>query len=841
MAILKTSANKSLSFEFHSLTELRDAAERLNIDLNFSSDYSLLFQPYQMRGGISPNRFCVQPLEGGDAADDGSPGELTLRRYRRFAEGGFGLIWIEAVAVEPSARSNPRQLCLTRANAAAFSAFAESIRACARERWQHEICLILQLSHAGRYCAPDGLSVPLLVEPEVNSRSENMRCARDEVVSDIELERLQQSFIERAHLALELGFDGVDIKACYNDLIFELLQADNRPGRFGGSLINRSRFLCEVVGGIKEHHPNALLASRLSLPHETTDETIELASRVRAAGVALLNVTTPDASGRQGESGNSALRELNQSVLTLQDIRNAVPELAIVAGGVSWLRHYLPAAGAAILQSGAADLIGIGRAALAYPDLVADLVNDGALHAERCCLGCDACVQLLKDNGVAGCAVTDGAIYAAEYRERRFSAVDNLREEAQRCRQCAPAPCRSGCPADIDVPAFLKAFVEDDVAGAYEILRSKNVLSAMCALLCPVNTLCESRCVAGILDGRPIPIHAIQFLVCQQAAASALTGVRLPEATSGKMIAVIGAGPAGVSCAAELLERGHRVVIYERSSRLGGTPELLINQARFSGAAAEVEALLKPALHRGRVLIKCGFELGDNLSLHEVRHAYDAVFLATGVWGEKTLGAVPGVVSGVEFLARVRSGKLRTVPRRVVLLAGGDSAMDCARGVLDLGASELLIVYAGALAELHWHLPDSWFRTSGVHFLTMTQPLGYATDSSGSLCALKICNKLNAQSENSDVAMNLLQTTLVIEAMGLEIENTVKRALAELEFSDHGLLCRSAPDSYNCGLPGVFAGGALINGGDSVVRCITEGRRAAVEIDDYLRKQSGLL
>jgi glutamate synthase (NADPH/NADH) small chain len=412
--------------------------------------------------------------------------------------------------------------------------------------------------------------------------------------------------------------------------------------------------------------------------------------------------------------------------------------------------------------------------------------------------------------------------------------MDNLRAEARRCRGCEPAPCRAGCPTRIDVPAFLKAFADDQLDAAYEILCQSNVLPGMCSHLCPVGLLCEGRCVAGLLDGVPIPIHDIQYAVYWHALQSGLTGLHLPEKKSGKKIAIVGAGPAGISCAVMLLERGHQVVLFERSSRLGGTPELAIRASRFPGAHDEVQAVLRPALHQARLVIRFGTELGTDVSLADLQRDHDAVFLSAGVYGEQSLGHAHGVLPGLRFLCQAKTGALRSLPARVILLAGGDSAMDCARVALELGAEELLIVYARALSEMHWHMADAWFRTEGVHFLTMTCPVGYQVDPDGKVSGVKVSRILDEGAKDAPVTDAILPSTLIIEAMGLGLEPSLAAALPGCSFTDEGLLKTVVASSSVCGLPGLFAGGGMINGGDSVVQCIAEGMRAGREIDSFL-------
>lgn len=807
-------------FHLETLDELGREVRRLNLTVPVSGDVSPLSEPLVIGGVRVPNRLCVQPMEGCDAGVGGVPGELTLRRYRRYAEGGFGLIWLEATAVDGQCRSNPRQLWMNRSNVKGFAELVRDIRQAARHRWGHEVVILLQLSHAGRYSNPEGIPDPLIAWHDTAMDRRQGIPDDYEVVSDDYLDRLRDVYLEAGYLAMEAGFDGVDVKACHGDLLAELLSAFGRPGRYGGSLENRSRFLRETTETLGKAFPGAVLAARVSIPDG--QEPVELARVLQVAGTRILNISEPPAD-------QAPLVQAARLMAVTRIVQQAVPAMAVVGGGFSWFRHFLPDVAAGFLREGYGAMIGVGRAALAYPSLAGDLLRTGRMDPDKCCIACSACMQLIKDGGTSGCAVMDSEIYGAAYRSHRHFAPDNLRKEAKRCLGCEPAPCRSACPARIDVPAFIKAFAQDEPAKAYEIIRRANVLPEMCAHLCPVGRMCEGRCVTNTLEGNPIPIHDIQYAVSWNARHDGLTGVRVPQAETGKRVAVVGGGPAGVACAVTLLERGHHVVLFERAARLGGTPELLIRASRFSGARDEVEAVLKPALCEARLTVKFGCELGREITLEGLRRGHDAVFLAAGVWSERSLGRPEGVWDGVGFLRGARSGDIESVPSRVILLAGGDSAMDCAMVARELGARELTIVYAGPLSEMHWHMPDSWFRTEGVQFMTMTRPVGYEIDAGGKVSGLKVCRQPGVMPEAGAVAADL-----IIEAMGLGVGEALAAALSPCELTGEGLVKTVGANSLSCGIPGVYAGGGLINGGASVVQCVEEGMRAGREISDYL-------
>lgn len=830
-------------FRLETLGQLRDEARRLNLTLPVADDVAVLQEPVVIGGLKIPNRLCVQPMEGCDAGTGGVPGELTLRRYRRYAEGGFGLIWFEATAVDGPCRSNARQLWMTRRNVNAFAELVRDIKQTAHHRWGHNAVVILQLSHAGRYAKPEGVADPMIAfhDPALDRRQGIP--ADYPVMTDDYLDRLQETYVEAGRLAGEAGFDGVDVKACHGDLPAELLAAFTRPGRYGGSFENRSRFLRETTAKLRAALPGYLLASRITVNvteprnpgREDLSEPQLLARSLREAGVQVLSISNGVAAESEPESVGSPLVRFAKQFEITRAIQRAIPTVPVVAGGFSWFRHLLPNVAAGVVREGGAALIGVGRAALAYPALAADLMRAGRLDPDQCCINCSACMQLVKDGGRVGCAIMDSEIYGTEYRHRRHFAMDNLREEARRCLGCEPAPCRSGCPARIDVPAFIKAFAEDEIEKAYDIIRQTNVLPGMCAHLCPVGSMCEGRCVANTLEGNPIPIHDLQYAVSWIARQRGHAGVRVPEQETGKLVAIVGGGPAGIACAVMLLEQGHQVVVFERAARLGGTPELAIRASRFTGAQDEVDAILKPALCEGRLTLKFGVELGRGITLDAVRREHDAVFLATGVWRERSLGHPDGVVDGVSFLRQAKAKEIQSVPQRVILLAGGDSAMDSASMALELGARELIIVYAGALSEMHWHMPDSWFRTEGVQFMTLTRPVGYRVGADGKVSGLKVQPNPGGASQENPGNEVVLEAELIIEAMGLELESSLVVALPACQFSDAGLLKTVNAETLSCGVPGVFAGGGLINGGAAVVQCVAEGMRAGREINLFLQ------
>ena len=219
------------SFHYNTLEELKQAAASVGEDLPLSENISLLNQPLQIWQHTLPNRLAIQPMEGCDGEVDGSPGELTFRRYRRFAESGGALIWEEATAIVPEGRANPRQLMLTEKNLDSFRRLTDEIREYSQRKNGFAPLLILQATHSGRYSKPQGTPAPLIAyHNPIFEQKVPIDDAR--IVSDDYLKRLPEQYAKTAVLAAKAGFDGVDIKACHRYLMSELLSAYTRPGLY---------------------------------------------------------------------------------------------------------------------------------------------------------------------------------------------------------------------------------------------------------------------------------------------------------------------------------------------------------------------------------------------------------------------------------------------------------------------------------------------------------------------------------------------------------------------------------------------------------------------------------
>jgi NADPH-dependent glutamate synthase beta subunit-like oxidoreductase/2,4-dienoyl-CoA reductase-like NADH-dependent reductase (Old Yellow Enzyme family) len=868
-------------FHLKNLDQLRAEIERLGLEMSIDEDVSVLSTPLTIAEKTMPNRFSVQPMEGFDAHPNGSPGELSFRRYRRYASGGFGLIWFEATAVMEEARSNPGQLWLHTGSVGAFRELVESTRRAAQERFDRDVILIVQLTHSGRYSKSTGRPRPLIAHrsPILDPRHD---LPEDyPVVSDDYLDRLQDTYVEVAKLAAQAGFDGVDIKSCHRYLVSELLASFTREGKYGGSFENRTRLLRESLARIKDEVPGVFITTRvnaydaISYPYgfgvdkddyrvPDLTEPIELVRILREMEIPVLNVSIGNPYfnphfGRPYDfpiKGFSVpdehpLTGLDRFMSITRQIQESFPNLPVIGSGYTWLRQFMPYVAAGTINSSGATVLGIGRGAFAYPDTPRDVIETGRMDPAKCCVTCSACTQIMRDGGKTGCVVRDSEIYGPQYRLGRRFSLDRLQEEARRCRDCEQATCTTGCPAHVDVPAFIKAFAEGDIETSYDVLRASNVLPEMCATICPSEVQCEGGCLENIFCLNPVAIRDIQLVVSRIARREGLTGVRLPKRASGKRVAIVGGGPAGVAGAIKLLELGHQVTIFERGQKLGGTPDCIIPADRYGEAGSEVDAVLEPARKAGRIEVKFGQALGEEVALDDLRRDYDAVLIAVGLSKSSSLGDAEGVVDALAFLRQAKTGSLTAVPDKVAVLGGGNTAMDAAVTARNLGATDVYLVYRRSFGQMPaWPKERDEALESGVHFMLLMQPVGYETDRDGKLTGLRVQRtELGAPDDSGrrrpvpvEGSESVLNVGLVVEALGQGVSDALREALESegVAFTQRGLIetarlsSKSVDGSSATSVAGVFAAGDLVNGGTTAVQGISEGMQAAEEIDRYL-------
>ena len=445
------------------VAERRDRLDELAIDLPSDSEAlpspaSPLAAAWPLAPGlVAANRWVVQPMEGWDALADGTPSELTYRRWRNFGRSGAGLVWGgEAAAVTPEGRANPNQLIVADDTAPALGSLRRALLAAATEAGNPTPVVGLQLTHSGRWSRPERAGRhPMIAyrHPILDTRADVI--GDDAVLTDDAVDDLVHSFARAAALAQSEGFDFVDVKHCHGYLLHEFLTARRRSGRWGGpSLEERTRLIAQVVSAVRDAAPGLPIGVRLSLfdlvPHRRgrtgrgepepvalpyTDsfgvmiddptrpdltEPLALVSRLPSLGVAMLNVSggspyyvahaqRPAAfpAGDGYDPPEDPLVGVARLLDAARAAQRAAPDMPVVSSGWSYLQEYLPHVAQACVRNGWFGGVGIGRMVLAYPELPSDVLAGRPIHARRLCRTFSDCTTAPRAGLVSGCYPLD--------------------------------------------------------------------------------------------------------------------------------------------------------------------------------------------------------------------------------------------------------------------------------------------------------------------------------------------------------------------------------------------------------------------------------------------------
>jgi dihydropyrimidine dehydrogenase (NAD+) subunit PreT len=410
--------------------------------------------------------------------------------------------------------------------------------------------------------------------------------------------------------------------------------------------------------------------------------------------------------------------------------------------------------------------------------------------------------------------------------------------EADRCYFCYDAPCQTACPTSIDIPLFIREIATGNSLGAAETILSANIMGGMCARVCPTETLCEEACVREAAEGKPVKIGLLQRHATDALMASGSQPFNRGPAT-GKRVAVVGGGPAGLSCAHRLAMLGHDVTIFESRSKLGGLNEygIAAYKATNDFAQAEVEFILGI----GGIRVETGRVLGENLDLASLRRDHDAVFLGMGLAGVNKLGlegegALEGIVDAVDYIARLRQARdLGTLPvgRRIVVIGGGMTAIDAAVQSKRLGAEDVTVVYrrgeqAMKASAYERHLA----QTNGVLIRTWAMPVALLGDS-GNVTGVtfertrEVEGRLVGTGETYTIPADMVFT-----AIGQILIPSALGGTDVLALSDGRIV---VDQDGRTSVAGVWAGGDCVAGGqDLTVAAVEDGKLAAHAIDRSL-------
>ncbi|HDR9011811.1 NAD(P)-dependent oxidoreductase [Burkholderia vietnamiensis] len=402
---------------------------------------------------------------------------------------------------------------------------------------------------------------------------------------------------------------------------------------------------------------------------------------------------------------------------------------------------------------------------------------------------------------------------------------------ASRCHYCYDAPCVQACPTQIDIPSFIRKIGNGNLKGAAMDILGANPLGGMCARVCPTEILCEGACVRNHQDAQPVAIGALQRHATDWAMATgAVRFTRAPD--TGRHVAVVGAGPAGLACAHRLALAGHRVTVFDARPKAGGLNEygIAAYKAVDDFAQREVEWLLSV----GGIALQTGVALGRDVTLDALRERHDAVFVATGLTGVRTLAIdgeqLSGVMNAVDFIEQVRQADaLENVPvgRRVVVIGGGNTAIDAAVQSRKLGAQRVTMVYRRGVDAMSATWAEREFaQTSGVTLVTHAKPVRIVGEG-GHVTRVEF---ESASGERFDI-----EADMVLKAIG---QTLVPAGIDAALLTADGT--RIAVDAHGrTVLPDVWAGGdcAATDGIDLTVQAVQDGKRAAAAIDAALAQR----
>ncbi len=415
--------------------------------------------------------------------------------------------------------------------------------------------------------------------------------------------------------------------------------------------------------------------------------------------------------------------------------------------------------------------------------------------------------------------------------------------EADRCYFCFDAPCVSACPTGIDIPLFIRQIAAGNLKGSAATIFKANIMGGMCARACPTETLCEEACVRNLHEKKPVQIGFLQRRATDYAMAENIQFFRRQE-KSGRRIAIVGGGPAGLSCAHGLAARGHDAVVFESREKIGGLNEYGIAAYKTPDnfAAREVEYVLAI----GGIAVKTGFRLGENISLSQLREEFDAVFLGIGLSGANALGVeneeMAGVADAVDFIANLRRSKNLAeiaVGRRVVIIGGGMTAIDAACQSMRLGAEESVIVYRRGPAEMGASEKERRFaQTAGVvikHWAAPRRVIG----ENGRARAVEFERTMSGDDGKLRGTGDFftLESDMIFKAVGQKLTPSplMENGRDLLAIEGNRIAVNTERQTS---LDDVWAGGDCVaDGSDLTVVAVQDGKIAAESIDRRLRER----
>ncbi|WP_432651629.1 NADPH-dependent glutamate synthase [Huintestinicola sp.] len=425
-------------------------------------------------------------------------------------------------------------------------------------------------------------------------------------------------------------------------------------------------------------------------------------------------------------------------------------------------------------------------------------------------------------------------------------------DEAQRCLGCKNMPCVKGCPVNIDIPAFIKEIANKNFEGAYGIISKSSSLPAVCGRVCPQETQCEGKCVRGI-KGEPVGIGRLERFAADYHNAN-FKGEPEKPASNGKKVAVIGAGPAGLTCAGDLAKKGYDVTVFEALHLAGGVLVYGIPEFRLpkSIVQREIDGLKAIGVH-----IETNVIIGKTITIDELfEQGFKSVFIGSGAGLPRFMNIpgenLKGVYSANEFLTRVNLMKAykpdSDTPvkenKKVAVVGGGNVAMDAARCAKRLGAEEVYIVYRRGEAELPARAEEiEHAKEEGIIFKTLTNPVEILGDENKFVSGIKCASMELGEPDESgrrrpvvkEGSEHVIDVDCVVMSIGTSPNPLIRNTTEGLETNKHGCIVVK-DESGLTSREGVYAGGDAVTGAATVILAMGAGKSAAEAIDEYLSK-----
>jgi len=422
-------------------------------------------------------------------------------------------------------------------------------------------------------------------------------------------------------------------------------------------------------------------------------------------------------------------------------------------------------------------------------------------------------------------------------------------EEAKRCLQCKNRPCIEGCPVEVDIPEFIKEIAEGNFDKAVEVLKAKNSLPAVCGRVCPYEVQCEGKCTL-LKIGEPVAIGRLERFLADYEREK---GMKTPKKVkpTGKKVAIVGAGPAGLTCAGDLAKMGHKVVVYEALHAPGGVLMYGIPEFRLpkSIVHAEVDFIKKLGVE-----INYDIVVGKTITVEELIEDFNAVFIGTGAGLPRWLNipgeSFDGVYSGNEFLTRINMMKAYDFPHHctpctvgdvAATFGAGNVAMDCARTSLRMGAKKSYIIYRRTEKEMPARIEEIHHaKQEGVIFKLLTNPVEFISDEHGKLKTVKCIEMKLGEPDDSGRRRPIpipdseftIEIDTALVAIGQSPNPLIPQTFKKLEVEKWGNL--KTDENGRTSVPGIFAGGDIATGAATVILAMGGGKRAARAIDEFL-------